>query len=192
MIDLGPSTQRTAALVTSVTDEQLGMATPCPQMCVADLIDHIGGLSIAFAAAARKDADRLTPPPPSASETDLELGWRDRIAGDLIALAQAWRDPQAWEGMTAAGGVDLPGEVAGLVALDEVVVHGWDLAVATSQPYEPDPRDIEANTEFVASFEAPADDGGLFGPAVPVADDAPPLDRLLGLTGRDPGWRPPG
>jgi hypothetical protein len=27
---------------------------------------------------------------------------------------------------------------------------------------------------------------------VEVRDDAPVLDRLLGQTGRDPGWRPPG
>jgi hypothetical protein len=30
---------------------------------------------------------------------------------------------------------------------------------------------------------------GLFGPPVPVPDDAPLLARLLGLTGRDPAWR---
>ena len=30
--------------------------------------------------------------------------------------------------MTEAGGVTMPGEVTGLVALDEVVLHGWDLA----------------------------------------------------------------
>ena len=29
---------------------------------------------------------------------------------------------------------------------------------------------------------------GLFGPVVPVPPDRPGLDRLLGLTGRDPDW----
>ena len=42
---------------------------------------------------------------------------------------------------------------------------------------------------FVTSFDAPRD-GTLFGPIVPVATDASPLDRLLGLTGRDPAWQP--
>ena len=43
--------------------------------------------------------------------------------------------------------------------------------------------------EFVTSFEAPRD-GNLFGPVVAVEDSAGPYDRLLGLTGHDPAWRP--
>jgi uncharacterized protein (TIGR03086 family) len=84
----------------------------------------------------------------------------------------------------------MPAQVCGLVALDELVLHGWDLAVASGQPYDPAPPDVEAATSFVASFEAPRD-GNLFGPIVPVADTAPAFDRLLGLAGRDPNWQPP-
>ena len=77
--------------------------------------------------------------------------------------------------MTQAGPVDLPGEIAALVALDEVVVHGWDLARATGQDYDPGEAAILACLGFAQSFEPPADadDGGLFGPPVPVPDDAP-------------------
>jgi uncharacterized protein (TIGR03086 family) len=85
----------------------------------------------------------------------------------------------------------MPAEVVGLVALDELVVHGCDIAVATAQPHEPAAQEIEAVMAFVAAFNAPRD-GELFGPIVPVADNATQLDRLLGLTGRDPSSQPPG
>ena len=126
------------------------------------------------------------PPPPS--RANLEEGWRDRLARDLLTLADAWSDPQAWEGSTYAGSFELPADVAGLVALDELVVHGWDIAVATGQPYAPTVPEVEAAMAFVTGFEAPRD-GRLFGPVVPVPGDATALDRLLGLTGRDPAWR---
>lgn len=52
--------------------------------------------------------------------------------------------------MTQAGGVDLPGEVACIVALDEVIVHGWDIAVASGQSFAcDDPSLVRAAYEFV-------------------------------------------
>jgi hypothetical protein len=33
-------------------------------------------------------------------------------------------------------------------------------------------------------------DSGQYGPAVPVPDDAPVADRLMGFVGRDPAWQP--
>jgi uncharacterized protein (TIGR03086 family) len=155
---------------------------------LGDLVDHIGSLTKGFALVARKEGGSSTgPTAPDAA--NLEPGWRERVAGDLTTLAAAWRDPAAWDGMTKAAGVDLPGEIAGLVALDELVVHGWDVAVASGQPYDPTSEEIAAATQFVTGFDAPRD-GGLFGPIVSVPDDAPPLDKLLGLTGRDPRWAP--
>ena len=68
-------------------------------------------------------------------------------------------------------------------------MHGWDLAKATGQEYDADPVAVEVCVGFVASFGGQAVDG-LFGTPVDVPDDAPALDKLIGATGRDPGWTP--
>jgi uncharacterized protein (TIGR03086 family) len=191
-IDLAPAAATLAGIVRAVPDAALAGPTPCPGYTVAGMLDHVDGLALAFTAAAAKEP---LDGAPAVGGTVAE-GWRERIPARLEALAAAWADPAAWDGMTAAGGVDLPGAVCGLVALDEVVVHGWDLAAATGQDPAWDGPTLEAVLGFVGSFEPPADgpaeDGGLFGPPVAVPGDAPLLHRVLGLTGRDPGWAPPG
>ncbi|MDQ3944456.1 MAG: hypothetical protein M3357_04765 [Actinomycetota bacterium] len=96
--------------------------------------------------------------------------------------------------MTRAGGFGLPGDVAGLVALDELVVHAWDVARASGQPYDCDPASLEVVHEFVAQFSGPGKEDqrqGLFGPEVHVPDEAPLLDRVIGMAGRDPAWSAP-
>jgi uncharacterized protein (TIGR03086 family) len=189
-IDFRPATDTLTRIVQGVRDDQLGDRTPCTDATVADLLDHVGGLALAFRAAATKEA-LPGENAPQADGSRLEDGFRDRIAGDLAALAEAWRDPAAYEGLTQAGPVEMPAEIAVLVALDEVVVHGWDLARATGQPYDPDEALVLASLGFAEGFEVPeggAPDGGLFGPPVAVPDDAPALDRLAGATGRDPAW----
>jgi hypothetical protein len=69
-------------------------------------------------------------------------------------------------------------------------VHTWDLSVATGRGYTPDPSDVDAAAVWITAFDPPRD-GSLFGPTVAVDEDADAFDRLLGLTGRDPRWRPP-
>lgn len=196
LLPFGPAAATTARMVSGVRDDQLAGPTPCPDWTVADLVDHIAGLTVAFTAAARK-AELPGGGGPRADGASLGDGWRERIVADLAVLAEAWADPNAYQGLTMAGPVEMPGDAAGLVALDEVVVHGWDLARATGQPYDPDPAAVDAVARFVASFEPPAGGaadggtgGGLFGPPVAVPDGADPVDRLVGLTGRDPQWRP--
>ncbi len=189
--DLTPATQTLARVVAGLGDDQLGAPTPCRGVTVADLLDHVDGLSVAFTGAAAKDPDAGRQPP-AADGSRLGADWRTRIPDRLGRLAAAWQDDAAWAGMTAAGGVDLPGEIAGAVAIDEVVVHGWDLAVATGRGYACDEELLKAAYGFAQGAVArdPGGSPGLFGPPVPVPDDAPLLDRLLGLTGRDPAWRP--
>jgi uncharacterized protein (TIGR03086 family) len=194
VVDLEPATHRLADLVSGIPDELLEGPTPCPAYTVGDLLDHVGGLALAFTAAATKATGDTGSQGPSGDSSRLGTDWRTRIPRDLAAMAEAWRSPAAWTGMTQAGGIDLPGEVAGLVALDELVIHGWDVARASSQPYDCDQGLLDVVHGFVAQFAAPGQEAareGLFGPVVVVSEDAPLLDRVIGLTGRDPGWSPP-
>ncbi len=188
--DHAPAAAEVARVVAGVTDSQLGGPTPCARMPVAALLDHLVGLTLAFRLAAEKVPQNSAP---SASGDSLAEDWRTRLPAQLDALVAAWRHPAAWEGTAVAGGVELPAGVMATVALNELVVHGWDLAVATGQEYRPDPVSVQTCFDFVGdrADEAPDANPGLFGPVVPVADDAPLLDRLLGRTGRDPSWRPP-
>ena len=187
-LDLAPQAAELARVVAGIRDDQLGDPTPCAGTPVAGLLAHVVGLTTAFRMAAEKTPVAGVP---SALPDDLPPDWRTRIPTQLDALVAAWQQPSAWEGTAEAGGVVMPAPVAAVVTLDEVLVHGWDLAVATGQHYTADPASVAACTEFAAQAAAQGPTPGLFGPPVPVPDDAPPLDRLLGLTGRDPAWGPP-
>jgi uncharacterized protein (TIGR03086 family) len=193
MVDLTPATQRLADLVMRVSDDQLGGPTPCPAYTLGDLVEHVGGLARAFRAAAEKDT---TSPyvngAPSGDASRLEEGWRERITADLAALARAWIDPGAWTGMTRIANQDAPGEAVGLTVADELVVHGWDVARAAGQPYEPDPELVNAARTFLGMFaspDAPAGPEVPFGPSRELPGDAPALDQVLALAGRDPAWK---
>jgi uncharacterized protein (TIGR03086 family) len=186
--DLEPAARILVTLLDGVPDSALAAPTPCADTPVAGLLDHLMGLSEGLRAAAAKEPDRGAP---KASAGNLDPQWRSVLPTRLDALVAAWRDPAAGEGLTSAGGVQMPAADIAVVTLDELVLHGWDLARATGQPYEPDPADVTAILGFVESFGSAEGTPGLFGPAVPVPDDAPPFDRALGLSGRDPGWRPP-
>lgn len=186
MIDLTPACRQTAQTLTAVPDELLDAPTPCAQLRLRDLLAHIGMLSVAFTAAAAKNLGEWTDSPPEPRPLDAD--WRSAYPPRLTGLATAWQRPDAWTGMTRAGGVDLPGEVAGAVALTEVVIHGWDVAAACGLPYDVDPVTAQGCLDHLMQFDA-AGTEGLFGPAVPVPDDAPILERIVALSGRDPRRR---
>ncbi|MFJ2950195.1 TIGR03086 family metal-binding protein [Streptomyces sp. NPDC087226] len=188
-LDLGPQTRIVARLAEGVTDAQLADGTPCPRYAVRNMLGHLLGLAVAFRDAGRKSLGATTDTSPEAALPDIGPGWRERLPTVLDELAEVWRDPEAWTGMTRAGGLDLPGGVAGAVTADELVIHGWDLARATGQPYEPDPAALQAAHDFLLAAAAESDGGGgIFGPVVPVPPTAPLLDRTIGLSGRDPDW----
>ncbi len=189
MIDLTAPCQRTSDVLAHVSDEQLIRPTPCEKLRLDALIAHIGGLAAAFTAAARKEFGPLTDTPP-VDGAPLDRDWRSAYPRRLAELAEASRDPDAWQGMTRAGGVALPAEVMGAVALAEVVIHGWDVARSLGLPYDCDAITTQACLAHLAQFDATGTEG-MFGPAVPVADDAGDLDRVIAMSGRQPAWQAP-
>jgi uncharacterized protein (TIGR03086 family) len=194
-IDFGPAAQQLAILVTGVDDAQRGAPTPCPAYQVGDLLEHIGTLARAFAAAARKDRGPLTGQPAPGDAARLTADWRVSIPRDLGTLAQAWSAPGAWDGTTRIAAMDSPAVMVGVTLADELVVHGWDLAQATGQPFQPDLAAVRAARSFLdlfASPDAPAGDEVAFGPSRPTSPGAPALEQVLALAGRDPAWAPAG
>ncbi len=189
-LDLAPSADRIMQLIPRVEHSQLDAPTPCTKYPVSRLIGHMVGFTAAFRAAAQKDLGPLTDTSPDASGwPQLEDNWREVLAERLPALVTAWYPQDAWQGMTRAGGVDLPGEVAGVVTLSELTLHGWDLARATGHEYECDEATAEALATFVEGFD-PAGTPGLFGPALEPPPGAGTFERLLARAGRDPSWTP--
>ncbi|MFD9072123.1 TIGR03086 family metal-binding protein [Streptomyces lasiicapitis] len=190
--DFGPQTRLVARVAEGVKDDQLDGPTPCPDYAVRHLLGHVVHLTGAFADAGRKRLGASTDTDPSSSVPDLGEGWREDLPRLLGELAEVWRDPAAWTGETRAGGVELTGDIAGVVALNELVLHGWDLARATGQEYAPDEASLAVSYAMVSATAAESPDarGTMFGPPLPVADDAPLLERVVALSGRDPGWRP--
>jgi uncharacterized protein (TIGR03086 family) len=193
MPDLSPAAQEAKRVLSSTTAAQLSAPTPCAGYTVAAMLDHFMGLTIAFTEAARKTAqsDAGAPAGPlQASAQHLDPDWRRKIPVQLDALVAAWRGPSAWQGNTVAEGVTLPAHIMGVVALDELIIHGWDLARATGQPYQCDTASAEAIIQFLSQFADNRGKGTGFGPVVEVAANASLLDRAVGLSGRDPSWTP--
>ena len=192
-VDLGPAARRLADLVANVKDDALDRPTPCPAYKLGDLIEHVGGMALAFAAAGRKERNAYTEMAGAGDASRLGDDWRERIPRDLTALAQVWAEPAAWTGMTRIAGDDSPAAVVGLVLADELAVHGWDVARATGQAYACEPDILAAALRFLQMFaspEAPAGPEVAFGPARVLLEEAPLLDRVVGMAGRDPGWAP--
>jgi uncharacterized protein (TIGR03086 family) len=170
-------------LIAGIEPDQTELPTPCPDWTVAQLARHAGRDVLMFTARARGEPWQEHTP-------DLGRDWAatfDRAAGDLVA---AWRQ---------AGSLDEKVELPfGTVTrewfvgqqLADLVVHGWDLARATGQPADANPDLAEAAFAWGRENLKPEFRGTDFGPEVEVPAGAAPIDRAVGVFGRDPDWRP--
>ena len=188
MSHLSSAAEAMAAVARTISDDQLASKTPCREYDVRALVNHLLFWGPALAGAGRKESV----PPPAGAESEVDLtaaDWRGSLLALLNDITSSWAPPSAWDGETSMGTPHtLPAAAMGDMIIGELAVHGWDLAVATGQRLElPAGLLADLHDTMVAGVEQ-GRGMGLYGPAVVVAADAPPLDRVLGLTGRDPAW----
>ncbi len=176
-----------APMVGRITGEQLHDPTPCTELDVGQLRTHVLSWLTTFAGGfadpgGQAPMDRLegyqVPGDPAAEV---------RTAAATIAAAL---HAGAASRPMRLGGSAMPGDMALNMILWEYQVHGWDLARATGQPWSPPPAAAEESLAFAPGMltEDYQGDGKAFGKPVQVAATAAALDRLLGLSGRDPAW----
>ena len=163
-------------LVAPLDDTQLDAPTSCANFTVRNILEHMIGGATTFAAAFRGEAPAVP------------VGTTDLVAAFPAAMAElraAVHSPGALDRTIAAPFGDVPGETfARFVAMDGLV-HGWDIATATGQPYDPPPgvvADVDAFTRQAISGDMR--DGDTFAVAVEPPVGASPLVQLVAFTGR--------
>lgn len=183
--DLVAVVRQLADLLDAVGAGDAHAATPCTQYDVTQLRNHVLGWLTAF-------TDGLSDAGGKCSDSDavaVEGSGGDQVrecAGRLEAALTGGALPE----QVMIGDSGMPTSMALSMILWEYQMHGWDLAAATGQPWSPAAGGLEASLEFAPMMltDDYQGDGKTFGPRIEVADDAPALDRLLGLSGRDPSW----
>ncbi|MEJ2890361.1 TIGR03086 family metal-binding protein [Actinomycetospora aeridis] len=181
MHDLGPAARELSRITAHVGDGDLDRPTPCGDWRVRDLLGHLLAFATHFIGVARHEA-----PGAGGAPHELTDDWRAVLDDRLVELAAAWSEPSAWEGAGSAGGLTMPTAELGVVALEELVLHGWDLAQSVGTKIAVRDEDVAIVAGFVAQFEHADQDArtGLYGPVVHTTSGTE-LERVLALAGRD-------
>ena len=192
-IDFAAQARLVSQLAAQTADEQLDAPTPCEAYAVRHLLGHLVGLSAGIPASARKNLGATT-----STSTRLRRcrTWSPDGAAELDrnlrGMAEAWHGAGGLGGRDPGGRGTLPAAIAGRFALNELVLHGWDLARATGQDYRPTRRASGSRMRCSCRWPRAPDRVPVFGAPVAVGADAPLLDQVVALSGRRPDWAPPG
>lgn len=162
--------------VRAVRPEQRHEPTPCPDYDVGGLVDHLVGWARSFASRLSGTDDGIDPSSYRAGDDAAEQ--LHAAAGSIVAGYRSG----------SPAGAQLP--VGMLVG--EYVVHGWELSRSIGREPQVDPAAAELALATLQGMLLPEyrGEGRAFGLEVHVEASAPAVDRLVGFSGRDPGWRP--
>ena len=173
------------ALVHGVAADGWSSPTPCSDWDVRTLVGHV------------VDEQRWVPPLLGELRTVADVG--DALANDALgddpaaawdreaaAAYSVWDAPGALDREVALSRGPTPARAYATEMLTDLVVHGWDLAQGSGQPFTFDEATAQLLYDFWKPHAAMLAESGMFAPPVDVGADAPPSARLLALSGRRP------
>jgi uncharacterized protein (TIGR03086 family) len=161
-------------VIARIRSDQLDDPTPCSDFTVGGVLEHMIAGATMFAAAYRGDA-------PLEAEVEDPIVGAIGALGDLGASISA---PGALNRTIHAPFGDVDGETFARFIVLDGLVHGWDLATATGQPYDPPADLVAAVDEYARQTIDGLRDGETFGPAVNPAPVSTPIEVLAAFTGR--------
>ncbi|MGW2476278.1 TIGR03086 family metal-binding protein [Streptomyces sp. NPDC001665] len=173
-----------ARVARGVTAAQLeGTTTPCGEWDVRTLVNHW----VLYTSHGMEHRARRTELPEELIARDFtaDADWAERYAAQLDRAVAAWSDPAAWEGTIGEGDSASPAADTAAMLVEEIALHGWDVARATGQEFR---LSDEAAGYILATVEKTAAlyrqyEGFTDEVDVPGATGFP---RALALSGRDP------
>jgi uncharacterized protein (TIGR03086 family) len=162
-------------VVATVGDDDLHRPTPCRDWDVQALADHLLDTISRLGAAVG-----IPTTVPDGDSID------QRIRQVTQPILAEWRRRGLTDDVVFCGRT-LPAHLAlGILCL-ELVVHGWDFAVALHRPIQVPDADAAYVLGLARQTLNPQSRTTAgFDPPVPVPADASPLDQLVAFTGRNP------
>lgn len=177
--------------VHAVRDDQWQHDTPDTEWTVADLVSHLidenrwaaplmRGHDLESAGKIVEGARSL--PVDGGVGANLAKEWDEAS----IAAGEAFREDGALDRTVSLTRGPTPASVYLREMTLDHIVHAWDLGTAIRYPDALPADVVEAAYGMVQGMGGALADSGMFAPPVEVPDDASTLDKLIGLTGRDP------
>jgi uncharacterized protein (TIGR03086 family) len=172
-------------VISHVTTHVMEVSTPCEAWNVKDLTNHLIN-ELAWIA------------PLLEGKTVQEVG--KSLDGDLIGdnAASSWLHycelaskaiaQTSPDSITHLSYADKPAQAYVDEVAADIIVHGWDLAMALGVTYNIDDRTASAVLNATKDIMPMARQGGFIGSEVTVSEDASELGKMLAAYGRASGW----
>lgn len=176
--DLACAFEAVGELIARIEPEHWTAPTPCADWTVRDVVGHLVGLNLVFAALAGAG------PMPDQQDDPLGTDPLGAYKSSAAAVTAAFAAPGMLERVIPGPLGDATGEGRLRIRMADLLTHGWDLARATGIRAELPEDLVEESLAYIREQLPAQARAGRFDEEQPVAADAPALDRLAAFTGR--------